>query len=718
VARSLLRRAPHLRPLPANAPRVPRALMRSSRESFDADLLIRQGALPSDLQGHMFMVAPAGSVEDGRQSRPGDALLAGDGTIYRLDFDRPGVAHLKMEPARSADYFADQGAYHARHPAYSKLRFSEFGLGRLSFQLGMRNCLNTAFVPMRFPGDASQRMLLTTDDGRPYEIDPATLNTVTPIGRLAEWRALIGDGLRVGPWRFGVMPFPLVMGTAHPVYDSRTNELFTVNYGRATSSIFGAITQIAQDVETLGDALRLLIDKGLKLLIFLLIALPLALIGRVEKILYGNDDGIFTYLLRFTGDGSLERWRLVMPDGSPLAIRQTLHQMAITRDYIVLLDASFKFSPDQLFNTIHPFRRDNLWLERLLRELLTGPQMPETRLYIVRRAELGQGLKGTGKASIGAARRQEQELPTVVARLVEIAPEALHFLADYENPDGQITLHVAHSNAACLAEWLREYDQSAYPPHGPIARDLLGLIAVGQMDISRHGRYVIDGERAMMLESALLSRTGTPNTFNLAFYTFRDDASEASPPAKLEQIYWMTGGWWPEVLTKFIYDLYANYRNRTIPLDEFQAVTGDFKPTTLYRLDARQMELVDYYAFPATHNALSPQFVPRRRDGPIPEGVDPATDGYLVCSVLSGDDCSEFWIFDAANLAQPLCILGHPELRFGLTIHTAWMAEAAPRTAHYRINAREDFGPRVKATGSCAVATFFERYVYPYCDEQ
>jgi carotenoid cleavage dioxygenase-like enzyme len=719
VVRSILRGTPRLRPLPANAPRVPRALMRSSREPFDADLQVRQGTLPPDLQGHMFVMAPAGSVEDGRQSRPGDPLLAGDGTIYRLDLDTPGVAHLKMEPSRTPDFFADRGSYHARQPAYSKLRFSDFGLGRLSFHLGMRNALNTAFVPMRFPGDAHQRMLVTTDDGRPYEIDPATLDTVTPIGRLDEWRALIGDGFKIGPWRFGVMPFPLVMGTAHPVYDSRTSELFTVNYGRATSSLFGAITQITQDVETLGDALRLLIDKGLKLLIFLVIALPLAIIGRIQKILYGNDDGIFTYLMRFTGSGSLERWRLVQPDGSPVAIRQTLHQMAITRDYLVLLDASFKFSPDQMFNTIHPFRRGNIWLERLIRDLLTGPQMPDTRLYIVRRADLvsGQNMEVKGTHAIGAARRQEPVLPTVVARLIEVNPEALHFLADYENPEGRITLHVAHGSAACLAEWLRDYDQSAYPPYGPISPDLLGLIAVGQMDISRHGRYVIDGERGMLLDSALISRTGTPNTFNIAFYTFRDNIAEASPPAKLEQIYWMTGGFWPEVLTKFIYDLYANYRNRTIPLEEFQQVTNNFKPTNLYRLDARHMELVDHYTFPDTHNALSPQFIPRKRNGPIPEGIDPATDGYIICTVLSGDDCSEFWVFDAANLAQPLCILGHPELRFGLTIHTAWTAEAAPRTAGYHVNPREDFGPRVKATGSCAVATFFERYVYPYCDQ-
>jgi len=705
VAHTRYRSASALKPLPPGLPRVPRAIMRASREPFASQLEVRCGQLPQDLYGHMFIMVPSGSVTDGRESGPGSPLLGGDGMFYRLDFDRPGEAHLKTRLAGPPCFYADRATSESRKHSYTRMHFDQLGIGRLSPLLGMRNMLNTAFLPMRFGPDQHERLLVTTDDGRPYEIDPHSLRTVTPVGKLTEWRELIGAGVRVGPWTFGSFPFPLVMSTAHPVFDQHSQELFTVNYGRSPSTLFATITTTVQDVETLGDAWRLLRHKGYKLLLFVILALPLWLMGLWQRLWHGANNDNFTYLLRWRGDGDLERWSLTLPDGSPLTIRQTLHQMAVTRDYIVLIDASFKFSPDQLFNTIHPFHRDNKLLERFIRDLLTGPQMPETLLYIVRRSDLEAGQRPARPGEQGAP-------PAVMARQLAIPPEALHFLADYDNPHGQITLYLAHGSAACLAEWLREYDQSAYPPHDLVSRDLLGLIAVGQMDISRLGRYVIDGERGALQDARLVSSFVPPETFNIGLYAYRDNPA----PQRLDTIYWMAGGFWPELLTSFIHDTYKNYRNRVIPLDEFQRITGNFKPTGLLRLNTQTMQLADWFGFPTTHVGLSPQFVPRRRDTPPDSTVDLSTDGYIVCTVVSGDDCSEFWIFDAADLKRPVCVLGHDRLRFGLTIHTSWMAQALPRDATYRVSARADFERRVRATGNCTMVKLFERYVYPYCD--
>ena len=47
-------------------------------------------------------------------------------------------------------------------------------MARISRQLGVRNPLNTAFLPMQ------DRMLLTYDAGRPYEIDTESLEVITP----------------------------------------------------------------------------------------------------------------------------------------------------------------------------------------------------------------------------------------------------------------------------------------------------------------------------------------------------------------------------------------------------------------------------------------------------------------------------------------------------------------------------------------------------------
>ena len=710
MAKKPQRSAPGLSPLPAGLPRVPRAIMRSSREPLDAQLDVKRGHLPDDLQGHVFVMAPVGSVEDGCESQPGNPILSGEGMIYRVDFDRPGQAFVKAEPSTAPCYYADRATYHARPEKYAMLRFRDFGLGRLSPLLGMRNLLNTAFLPMRFGPGQRPRLVITTDDGRPYEIDPQTLRTVTPVGRLTEWRNVLGNGIRIGPWTFGSMPFPLIMSTAHPVFDPRTSEMFTVNYGRAQSSMVAAMTQIAQSVDSLSDALLLLLQKAPKLLMLYAMILPVWFFGLFRRKFHGADTDSFTYLLRWRGDGDLERWNLVLPDGSPVVIEQTLHQMAITRDYIVLLDASFKFAPDQMYNSIHPFHRDNQQLERMIREMLTGPQMPETKLYIVRRSDLQGGQQPRTLFP------RVQDPPSVVAKQLTIEPEALHFLADYENPDQKITLHVVHSSAACLAEWLRDYDQSAYPPYGPVPHDLLGLIAVGQMDISRLGRYVVDGEHGVISESHQLSSVDNPNTFNVAFYAYRDAMDRPEPPAQLKQIYWMTGGFWPELLTKFIYDMYRDYRSRAIPIADFQQMTGNFKPTALLRLDTEKMQLVQSYEFPPTHLGLSPQFVPRRRDAAPDPDVDPYTDGYLVCTVVSEVDGSEFWIFKACDLTEPVCVLGHAGMKFGMTIHNTWLPEAPRRDAPYYVSAREDFEPRVKATRNFTIAKLFERDVYPYCD--
>jgi carotenoid cleavage dioxygenase-like enzyme len=65
--------------------------MTASRDELDDIQLEIEGNLPEDLQGHVFIVAPVGTVESGGLPfKDGDSLLNGDGMIYRLDFDRPG----------------------------------------------------------------------------------------------------------------------------------------------------------------------------------------------------------------------------------------------------------------------------------------------------------------------------------------------------------------------------------------------------------------------------------------------------------------------------------------------------------------------------------------------------------------------------------------------------------------------------------------------------
>jgi hypothetical protein len=73
-------------------PSVPDSLLKAKRnELTDIKLnIIKMGEkdLPDDLQGHVFIIAPVGTVNSaGLPFKSGDSFLNGDGMIYRLDFN-------------------------------------------------------------------------------------------------------------------------------------------------------------------------------------------------------------------------------------------------------------------------------------------------------------------------------------------------------------------------------------------------------------------------------------------------------------------------------------------------------------------------------------------------------------------------------------------------------------------------------------------------------
>lgn len=96
----------------SNCPSVPESLIHAKREELtDLKLNITQigdRSLPSDLRGHLFIIAPTGTVDSGGLPfANGDSFLSGDGTIYRLDFDRPGEVRVTTRLVKPPDYYAD-----------------------------------------------------------------------------------------------------------------------------------------------------------------------------------------------------------------------------------------------------------------------------------------------------------------------------------------------------------------------------------------------------------------------------------------------------------------------------------------------------------------------------------------------------------------------------------------------------------------------------------
>ncbi|GET40898.1 hypothetical protein MiSe_57100 [Microseira wollei NIES-4236] len=402
----------------------------------------------------------------------------------------------------------------------------------------------------------------------------------------------------------------------------------------------------------------------------------------------------FVYLLRWDGQGDLERWKVVLDDGSSVTIEQTMHQIAVTEKYVVLMETAFRFGLEQGMN--NPFH-DQMQLNQLIRCLLVDRQSPDTTLYIIRRADLKAGSKPKqGEADI-----------TVVARKLVLPRESIHIIADWDNTDDRLVLHLGHVCAWEGSEWLRACDRMGTAPERPVPPRLHGMISE-ETDISYIGRYVIDGETGTLLSDRIIK--DLRSTWGIAFFTYGVNPDTGMPPARFDNIYWTCLGLWNELLTEFLVKLTDNYRYRTIPVEDVLLYAEKGVPACLFRVNVGQDEkiaIADCYPFPNGYMVNSPQF--------IPSGAAEAssTQGYIVC-VAFGPDSKEVWIFDGEDLAKgPLCKLSHPSLDFGFTIHTAWLPKIAKRTASYTIPVKADYQALVSRKDR-QIRELFDRYVYPH----
>ncbi|NBD32529.1 MAG: lignostilbene-alpha,beta-dioxygenase [Cyanobacteria bacterium] len=677
---------------------IPASILRASRcELSDLSLEIVAGQLPTDLRGHFFMVAPVGSVNSGGLPYPeGDSVLNGDGMIYRLDFLGEGQVNGKTKLVTPPDYYADV----ATRPGtpYSEYGFRNRGIIRFSSPLGFRNQLNTAFLPMPFSNTSPQRLLVTYDGGRPYEVDTETLETVTPVGANSEWKPELN-------W-FNA-PFQPFLSSAHPTFDGKTGEMFTVNYSRSLENFLKGIpffSELGELPEEIDEFISAIAGFYAADLVKQLLQTSWQLSQR--WIDYGIDlieniSGIklkdFVYLIRWQGDGHLERWKLVLSDGSPVIIKQTIHQIAVTQNYVILMDTSFVTGVEQLFN--HPFP-ENKPLEETLREILGQPQYPDAVIYLVSRGDLKNGQQ----VPLGDPEVQ------VVAKKVTIPLEAAHFLADYENPDGKITLHIAHICAWDVADWIRQFDRSPYGNHAPSSPRVYGM-EVNGMDISRLGRYVIDGNKGSVIASQIIKET--PYTWGPGLYAYLDRLSSGEPPARLENIYWYCFGLWEELMTHYNVEIFRDYKYRAIPMREVLALGKEGIPACLFRVQTSDMVIADQYQFPSGCMGSSPQFIPKWL--PNQEGfTEDSKTGYLVCTVFTPER-SEFWVFDAEKLEQgPICKLFHPALKFGFSLHTTWLPTIGKRDANYNIPVALDYEPILTQQCDPKIRELFEQAIFPH----
>ena len=144
-------------------------------------------------------------------------------------------------------------------------------------------------------------------------------------------------------WRNGVPllqgPFESYVGTAHPYYDEITGDVISINYGGSVA----------------GEP--------------------------------------FTDLLRWDGKGEVRRWTLVdEASGAPVHVAQSAHQLAVTRDHVIVVDCAFLVENEQILDPS-----------------LSRAQAPDTVAWIVRRDAMAGA--GGGPIPGGAGDHPSREHP-------------------------------------------------------------------------------------------------------------------------------------------------------------------------------------------------------------------------------------------------------------------------------------------------------------------
>jgi carotenoid cleavage dioxygenase-like enzyme len=210
----------------------------------------------------------------------GSPLFTGDGMIYRLSFGPEGVA-LRTRLVRTDCFLLDEAA--AGMPG---LAFQNSNFVRLSAALGARNFANTALIPVQ-----DGRLLAAYDAGRPWEIDPDTLETITPVGLQSTWRPFLPA---ITP---GLDFCTLNMVTAHPCFDPDEHVTYMTNYATPVTGL---------DVEP------------------------------------------FLRVVWWDGSSEPLSTTLVDEDGAPALIEMSVHQLQVTRHHIVILDGAFQIEPEQI----------------------------------------------------------------------------------------------------------------------------------------------------------------------------------------------------------------------------------------------------------------------------------------------------------------------------------------------------------------------------------
>ena len=383
------------------------------------------------------------------------------------------------------------------------------------------------------------------------------------------------------------------------------------------------------------------------------------------------------HLIRWDGKGAFEKWLVQNEDGQPIEIEQSIHELVFSKDYILLADTAFVTGMEIFF----PWN--------------SGP-LPEekTKVYIIDRRELKSGNK------------------VVSAKQIEVNEACIHLVAEYENPNDQITVYMLHTPATNTAELIREHDRKLdgqyFPSH------LIGYGTLPVLDLSSIGKHVIDAKQGKAIRSLYLSQM--PYTWGPYLYSY---LGRQTLPFNKQDLFVMFKGFSKDMLPVRIFNAYKNTSSRRVPLEQMLGGEGLKHNNSICRIATDELKIADAYVFPDRVLLLTIACLESKND---------AQAGYLIAGVVTDEVIEgkssghEYWLFQANNLAGgPVCKLGNPNLDNSTLFHSVYIPRSIGRDVNntaqkYHVSIRDDYPENEIGKWGGEVLSLFKDVVWPYFD--
>jgi hypothetical protein len=381
------------------------------------------------------------------------------------------------------------------------------------------------------------------------------------------------------------------------------------------------------------------------------------------------------YLIRWDGEGAFERWLVLDEGGEPVEIKQSLHELVFSRDYIVLADTAFATGSEMFFP----------WKSAPLPD-------DKTVIYIVDRREL--------KARAGA----------ITARRLEVDQACIHLVADYENPDDIVTVYMLHTPATNTAELIRDHDRDLNGFLFP--ERLVGYGTLPALDLSSVGKHVLDLKQNKVVRSQYLSQM--PYTWNPYLYSYM---GAKITPFHEQDLFVMFKGFSKDVLPKRIFRAYKDIEARKVSLDQMVGGEGLQHNNSICRIATGDLTIADAYVFPNHVLLLTIACL---------ESNEKNHPGYIIAGVVTDENRNdlssghEYWLFSAGNLdGGPICKLGHPKLNNSTLFHGVFIPRSTTsssdgQVSEYHVSIRDDYPEDEVIKWGDEVLSVFRDVIWPY----